>query len=482
MIPLVREIRADDLTPALAYLRCVPRGGAGFLIEGVSEGADGNTTVGRLSVVGFDPLETVRLRGGRVLVNERPIGKTIAALSKHLEQYRFPIGIPSARFTAGAVGYFGYDCVRYLERIPLQKDDGGSAFDECALLICGSYVIFDHAQGRARLVAVARGGGSGAYRTALARLERIARALKRPSPAERAKAPRRRGDAERVFKRAELSLSRAKFGQAIARLKQHIRAGDIFQGVLSERMSFELAADPFDVYRELRTLNPSPYLFFWSDGKHALVGASPEMLVKVEDGFVETCPIAGTRPRGRTHEEDQRFEKNLKASTKERAEHLMLVDLSRNDVGRVSRPGTVDVSEFMRVRRFSHVMHLISTVRGRLRAGLSPWEALLAAFPAGTLTGAPKVRAMQILSELEPVKRGPYGGAFVVQDFGGRLDSAITIRTLFCGPADRRGRRQAFAQAGAGVVLDSQAEREFQEIRSKARSVLQAVANAEEGR
>jgi anthranilate synthase component 1 len=254
------------------------------------------------------------------------------------------------------------------------------------------------------------------------------------------------------------------------RMKEHIRAGDVFQGVISERMRVNLKAHPFRVYRALRMLNPSPYHYYFATAGQAVVGASPEMLLKVgHDGRIETCPIAGTRPRGKDVATDQKMERQLCASVKEKAEHLMLVDLARNDLGRVSEPGTVRVSEFMRVRRFSHVMHLVSTVQGKLSKRHSPWDALIATFPAGTLTGAPKVRAMQIISELEPVRRGPYGGAFVLYDFSGRLDSAITIRTLF---ASKRG---AFLQAGAGIVADSRPEMEYQEILNKARPVLKAI-------
>lgn len=275
-------------------------------------------------------------------------------------------------------------------------------------------------------------------------------------------------------------LGKGAFLEAVARLKGHIRAGDIFQAVLSERLTFPYGGDPFAAYLRLRRLNPSPYLFYVEDGRRAVLGSSPETLVRVAGGVVETHPIAGTRPRGATSAQDTRLAKNLRASPKERAEHLMLVDLARNDVGRVAVPGTVEVPSFMAAERYSHVMHLVSRVRGRLAPGRTAFDALVACFPAGTLTGAPKIRAMQILSEMEPAPRGPFGGAVLYAGFDGSLDAAITIRSLVVEKG--RGRRpgRAHAQAGAGVVFDSQPEREYAEVMAKMGAVLAAAKNPEE--
>jgi anthranilate synthase component 1 len=264
--------------------------------------------------------------------------------------------------------------------------------------------------------------------------------------------------------------------EAVKRIKSHIRAGDIFQCVMSEQFRFELEEDPFEVYRVLRMINPSPYLFFLDFGGEVLLGSSPEMLVRVMNGTVETCPIAGTRPRGKDEAHDKKYERELLSSVKEKAEHLMLVDLGRNDIGRVSRPGTVKVTDFMKVERYSHVMHIVSLVEGKLKRNLSAWEAFCACFPAGTLTGAPKIRAMQILSELEGPRRGTYGGAVLAHDFLGNINSCITIRSLWA-----KG-KNAVIQSGAGVVADSSPTKEYDEVLNKAKAIRSAVAATKEGR
>ncbi|MEE9217773.1 MAG: chorismate-binding protein, partial [Acidobacteriota bacterium] len=394
--------------------------------------------------------------------------------AESLARSRRPVrvaGLP--RFTGGAVGYFGYDLVRLRERLPERVNDDLELPD----LLLGYYdtiLAFDHLKHRILIISnlrVPEQGGDAALRRAYRQtcrcLEEIEAAL--TSPLEVRAEVRRRAPAP-----VQANFARQDFEQAVRAAKEYIASGEIFQVVLSRRQEREATMAPVSVYRALRTINPSPYMFLWSmDGLH-LVGSSPEMLVRAENGRVEMRPIAGTRPRGENEQRDMELERELLSDPKERAEHLMLLDLSRNDLGRVCKYGSVRVQRTMVVERYSHVMHLVSEVEGRLREGVGPLDAMMACFPAGTVSGAPKVRAMEIIEEFEPTRRGPYAGAVGYLDFSGNLDSCITIRTLVM----HDGR--AYVQSGCGVVADSVPEREFEETVSKAQALLRALELAEE--
>jgi anthranilate synthase component 1 len=384
-----------------------------------------------------------------------------------------PVVIPDLPpFTGGGVGYFSYDLVRQFESLPsTAPDDLG--IDDFHVMYFSTILAFDHLRHRIHLIANVfsdRGTQSleAKYRDAVRRIgqieKRLAAPMSLPAPQVHEGLPD-----------PESNVSREAYSRNVEKAKEYIRAGDIFQVVLSQRFSAEVCCDPFDVYRALRFINPSPYLFFLRlDGLY-LIGSSPEMLVKVRDGVVDYGPIAGTRPRGETAEEDQRLAEELLADEKERAEHVMLVDLGRNDLGRVCRYGTVAVSDLMRIERYSHVMHIVSSVRGRLLEGLDAFHALEACLPAGTVSGAPKVRAMEIIEELEPARRGVYGGAIGYIGFSGNFDSCIALRTLVI-----QGTR-GYVQAGGGIVADSDPDKEWQESMNKARALIRALGFAHSG-
>jgi anthranilate synthase component 1 len=442
-----------------------------FLLESV----EGGESVARYSFLGWGPRLILRARGTRITEEaggrRREFeGNVFEALRERLGGAR-PArveGLP--RLTSGAVGYIGYDAVRLLERIP----DGKPDHLGCPDVVFGFHdriAAFDHVRQRIVLMSALRAEGPAEarrrYRQAEEALDAMEAALARPGRrAGRAAASRGR---RRRPARPASNVTRRDFEEKVRAARGHVRAGDVFQVVLSQRFEAPLRRAPFEVYRALRRINPSPYLYFLSDGPVALAGSSPEMLVRVEDGRIETRPIAGTRPRGRNEEEDRRLEADLLGDAKERAEHLMLVDLARNDVGRVAERGSVEVGGLMSVERYSHVMHLVTRVRGRLRPGLDAVDALTACFPAGTVSGAPKVRAMEIIEELEPARRGPYAGAVAYADASGNLDSCITIRTL----VSVGGR--AYVQAGAGIVADSTPAREYDETCRKAEALLAAL-------
>lgn len=448
----VREISVPSLDIIAARTRLVSAGEPSFLLERPEA-----------SYLFLRPYQILSIREGALLLQtgskkQTLPGNPMQALKAHLEQ--FTVGKQDfPRFTAGAVGYLGYDCVQYLEKIALQTEKAKE--DEACFLIFQEAVIIDHAAEKIQLV-VNQFSGEPVF-DAPTRLAAMEQALRAPAVAS-VPVPT---VAEETLPEG---LDRAAFTRAVKAVKQHILAGDTFQCVLAERMEFALPGDPFRAFQALRAQGPAPYHYFFNTADQTLLGASPELLVRVEDGQVETCPIAGTRPRGETPEMDAKLERQLLRSPKERAEHLMLVDLSRNDIGRVCRPGTVRVRDFMQVERFSHVMHLVSLVEGELADGNTALAALFASFPAGTLTGAPKIRAMQIIAKLETTRRGAYGGAVVLYDFRGRLESFITIRSLVAKDG------VAAVQAGAGVVADSVAAREFLEIQHKSRAVRRAIA------
>lgn len=472
-VPVCKEIMADLLTPVSAFLKIAEHSDYAFLLESV----EGGEQVARYSFLGKDPFLLLRAtddgvlieRGGSTTVSDQPFVPTLRTLMAGFQSPYVP-GLP--RFTGGAVGYLGYDTVPWFEPVVLQSaNPSGGGADQAAFMLFDTVLAFDHVQHRILLIANARitqdDDLQSLYQFACAKIEFLEREL------ERSLSTPDRPAAARLDVRS--NIERDRFEQHVRAAKEHIAAGDVYQVVLSQRFEAELGADAFTVYRALRHVNPSPYMFFLRIGGLSIVGASPEMLVRVEGRRIETHPIAGTRPRGHGAEEDQRLAEELKASEKERAEHVMLVDLGRNDIGRVSEYGSVRVPQYMTLERYSHVMHLVSIVEGRLAEGQDRLDALVACFPAGTVSGAPKVRAMEIIASLEPDRRGIYAGAIGYLDFAGNLDFCIAIRTIVI----RDGR--AIVQAGAGIVADSNPTAEYEETRDKARALLRALELAQRG-
>jgi anthranilate synthase component 1 len=462
-VPVFREVPGDTLTPVSAFLALSARSERAFLLESVL----GGERLARYSFLGRDPLATLEVRGNEVLVREGGTEKVdprglFAALRARLGAPPAEIpGLP--RFTGGAVGYLSYDAVRLFERIPDRH--GPADVPLASFAFYRSLVAFDHVQQRLVLIVDTEPGSRRAFAQAqevLDGLEEDLRWQRRPG-AE----PSAGGQPHP----ASLSDG-ASFREAVERAKEYIAAGDIFQVVLSRQQTVPCALDPFRVYRALRMVNPSPYMYFLKDRETTVAGASPEMLVRVEGRQVETRPIAGTRPRGDSEARDEALARELLADEKERAEHIMLVDLGRNDLGRVCRFGSVRVPEFMKVERYSHVAHIVSSVVGELGEGKDALDALAAVFPAGTLSGAPKIRAMEIIDELEPARRGLYGGALGYLDLRGNLDFCIAIRTLVF----REGR--ATLQAGAGIVADSDPGAEERETEAKAGAMFEALGRA----
>lgn len=472
LIPIVRSVPADLLTTVSAFLAVAGDEPDAFLLESVERGEQ----IGRYTFVGARPYMQIRARANQVMVqhgkrSEKRKGNVFQIVKEELRRHRPALvpGLPP--FTAGAVGYFSYDTVRQLENIGQRtKDD--LLLPDCVLMFFDRLLAFDHLRHQIHIIASAdltRETPRKAYDRAVADIEvlekKLARGL-RPAQWQQS------GKKPKTKLKIHAGTSKSGYMKAVERAKEYIAAGDIFQVVLSQRVDFLPAVPPFDIYRALRTVNPSPYMYFLRTGDTHVLGSSPEMLVRVTGRKLEYRPIAGTHPRGRDEVEDHRLEKAMLEDEKERAEHVMLVDLGRNDLGRVSEYGSVKVRDLMYVERYSHVMHLVSALEGKLRPELDAVDALAACFPAGTLSGAPKVRAMQIIEELEPTRRGVYGGSVLYADFAGNLDSCIAIRTLVM-----QG-KQAYLQAGAGIVADSNAEREFEESMNKAQAVLRAVERA----
>ena len=498
LVPVCRTLTADLETPVSAFLRAAWPERECFLLESVENGEQ----VGRYTFIGLAPFKRIVARGREITITE---GKRVVqieddifgvlrrALAGH-KPARLP-GLPP--FTAGAVGFFSYDAVRQIERLPqLAKDELGVP-DAC-LLFFDEVLAFDHVRKEIWLVVTAdltRGKPADAYEKAVGRLDKLEKRLGQPLP----RLPAQTGHGKLKVKHRTPKKS---FLAGVERIKEYIAAGDIFQAVLSQRFDVEPDADSFQVYRALRTVNPSPYMYFLRFspegplggqpepakkssktrkaptalqlGVVELAGSSPELLVRVHDGKVEYRPIAGTRPRGATEAEDQALADEMIHDQKERAEHVMLVDLGRNDVGRVSEFGSVKVEKLMFIERYSHVMHIVSSIEGRLKPELTAVDALRACFPAGTLSGAPKVRAMEILEELEPARRGTYGGAVLYADFSGNLDSCIAIRSMLATGG------KGYVQSGAGIVADSVPELEHQESLNKAQAVIRAIERARE--
>ena len=472
LVPVAKSITADLLTPVSAFLAIAGEEPGSFLLESVEAGE----RIGRYTFLGSRPYMQVQSRGAEITVErrgrvERTTGNIFHAVQQILRQHRAAVVPELPPFTAGAVGYFAYDIVRQLEKIGEHAKDDLHAPD-CVLMFYDRLLAFDHLRHQIHIIASAdltREKPRKAYDRAVADIEaletKLARGLR---PAQWQQSGRKPGAKLKVH----AGTSKSGYMKAVERAKKYIAAGDIFQVVLSQRVDFVPEIPPFDIYRALRTVNPSPYMYFLRTGDIHVLGSSPEMLVRVTGRKLEYRPIAGTHPRGKDEAEDHRLEKAMLEDEKERAEHVMLVDLGRNDLGRVSEYGSVKVRDLMYVERYSHVMHLVSALEGKLRPELDAMDALAACFPAGTLSGAPKVRAMQIIEELEPTRRGVYGGSVLYADFAGNLDSCIAIRTMVM-----RGKK-AYLQAGAGIVADSDPEREFEESMNKAQAVLRAVGRA----
>jgi anthranilate synthase component 1 len=494
LVPVCRTLTADLETPVSAFLRAAWPERECFLLESV----EGGEQVGRYTFIGIQPFKRIVARGRDLTITEgrkttRTEGDIFDVLLNALGGHK-PArlqGLPP--FTAGAVGYFSYDAVRQIERLPARAADELGVPDAC-LLFFDEVLAFDHVRKEIWLVVTAdvtRGKPGEAYETAVARVEKLEKRLARPLP--KLPGSKKQGRGAKAKLKVKHRTAKKDYLAAVARTKEYIAAGDIFQAVLSQRFDVEPGADTFQVYRALRTVNPSPYMFFLrfapegslgpqkiqAKKKNAppaleLAGSSPELLVRVHQGKVEYRPIAGTRPRGATDKEDQALADEMLHDEKERAEHVMLVDLGRNDVGRVSQFGSVKVDRLMFVERYSHVMHIVSTIEGRLKPELTAVDALRACFPAGTLSGAPKVRAMEIIEELEPARRGPYGGAVLYADFSGNLDSCIAIRSMLAIGG------KGYVQSGAGIVADSVPELEYQESINKAQAVIRAIQRARE--
>jgi len=472
VVPVYRQLMADTLTPVSAF-RKIAGGPYAFLFEG----AAGPEKINRYCFLGSAPFAIFLSRGNEVEIREGDSVRRVATDNPFnefralLERFRLaPVeGLP--RFSCGAVGYMAYDVVRFVERLPdCPPDDRG--LPDIYFMFFDEILIFDHRDKSLKVVCSARTDGrdpAAAYADAVRRIDALVETLRTPidSPVDDIAPP------ARVTVPYESNFRRGDYLAGVLKCKEYVKAGDIFQVVPSQRLTVRIACDPLDLYRALRDINPSPYMFYLKMDDLQLVGCSPEVMVRVENRQVTVRPIAGTRRRGATEEEDQRLAEELLADPKERAEHVMLVDLGRNDVGRVCKYGTVKVDELMVIERYSHVMHIVSNVTGELQDGMTALDALMACLPAGTLSGAPKVRAMEIIDEIEPTKRGPYGGSVGYFDFSGNMDTCITIRTaVIQGDV-------AHVQAGGGIVADSVPEREFEETLNKAKALLRAIQLAQ---
>jgi anthranilate synthase component 1 len=474
-IPVHREVLADLDTPLSTYLK-LAEGPYSYLFESVQ----GGEKWGRYSIIGMPCRTVVQIRGHRVQVLEDGIVTESAETPDPLTwvedfqtRYRVPEtgeGLPS--FAGGLVGYFGYDTVRYIEpRLAECPNPDRLGNPDILLMVSEEVVVFDNLSGKLYVICLVDPGRSDAWVVGQRRLDRLVENLREGRPRYRAGGPSQQVTEEHF----ESGFQRQAFEAAVGRIKQYILEGDVMQVVLSQRLSIPVSAAPLDVYRALRTLNPSPYMYFLNMGDFQIVGSSPEILVRLEHGEVTVRPIAGTRHRGATEAEDQSLEADLLADPKERAEHLMLIDLGRNDVGRVAEIGTVKLTEQMLIERYSHVMHIVSNVVGRLRPDLTAIDVLRATFPAGTVSGAPKIRAMEIIDELEPVKRGVYAGAVGYLAWSGSMDTAIAIRTAVIQDGELH------IQVGAGIVADSVPATEWEETMNKGRAMFRAVAMAEQG-
>jgi len=475
LIPVFREIMADMETPVSAF-RNIDRGGPAFLLESV----EGGEKWGRYSFLGVEPRVIFKSKDENIEIitegqGDKRKGDPISALKEILSRYRPVTTDKLSRFYGGAVGYIGYDMVRFFEDLP---DIAASDVDiyDAFFIITDTVLVFDNLEQKIKVIAnaVIEKGDKPAdiYAEAVKKIDGLVGRLKNQ---RRGKDKSSHISHLTSHKDVVSNFSKKKFMDGVLKAKEYIQAGDIIQVVLSQRFETVLNVEPFDIYRALRVINPSPYMFYMRLDGIELVGSSPEILVRVEGKDVDVRPIAGTRPRGKDEAEDKRLEEELLKDPKEIAEHIMLVDLGRNDVGRVAEAGSVSANELMIVEKYSHVMHIVSNVHGQLRKNKDSFDALRSCFPAGTLTGAPKVRAMEIIEEIEPCKRGAYGGSVGYFGFSGNMDMAITIRTLVIKDG------KIYIQAGAGIVADSVPEKEYQETINKAKAMLKAVEMAREG-
>ena len=458
LVPIYREIVADLETPVSAFLK-ISHGGRSFLLESV----EGGQWLARYSFIGTDPYLVVSSSGRAGADPFEPIAQELA---KH--RIISVEGLP--RFTGGAVGYLSYETAARFEDLPTPRRDP-LGLPESQFMFVDTLLVFDHVTHRIKVCSHVRLNGNieKSYQEAVHRIDALVERLRQPlQPHHETAKPHHSSDTG-----LSSNFSRENFEACVAKIKEYITAGEAIQVVLSQRFAKATHVAPLDIYRALRTISPSPYMFFFDMGDFCIIGASPEILLRVEGGAVITRPLAGTRPRGKNPGEDARLEQELRSDEKERAEHIMLVDLGRNDIGRVSEPGSVEVSDLMEVEKYSHVMHLVTHVQGKLRQDMTPFDALRACFPAGTVSGAPKIRAMQIIAELEPEKRGIYAGAVGYFSFTGNMDMAIAIRTIVM----KNG--VAYAQTGCGVVYDSVPQREYEETQNKARGMIKAIEQAE---
>ena len=459
LVPVYREINADLETPVSAYLK-VANGPYSYLLESV----EGGERMARYSFIGTDPQKIIKTGAGEELGAVDPL----KPVEEMLSEYKLADVDYLDKFNGGAVGYIAYDAVRYFEELPTPEIDP-FGLPESIFMLSTTYLVFDHLRHKIKVVSHAhlKGDTRRAYKEAVGRIEEVARRLKRfpniPEPNLDMQT-----DAD-----IEFNMSREYYEDMVNKTREYIIAGDVIQTVVAQRMSRPTSAHPFQIYRSLRAVNPSPYMYYLDMGDFQIVGASPELLVQVVDGKVAVHPIAGTRRRGRDEAEDLELEEELRTDEKERAEHIMLLDLGRNDVGRVSKPGTVEVTQILDIERYSHVIHLVSHVTGQLRDEYTNYDALRACFPAGTVSGAPKIRAMEIIAELEPDRRSVYAGAVGYFDFSGNMDTAIAIRTMVLKDG------VAHVQAGGGIVYDSNPEDEYMETIHKASAVFKAIDQAE---
>lgn len=476
LIPVYREILADADTPVSAFMK-IDDGRYSFLLESV----EGGEKWARYSFLGSRPSVVLRSFGKEVeiirngKIEKRSFHKDpLEAIKDVLSKFR-PVPNPGLpRFFGGAVGFIGYDAVRFFEKIP-DHNKPGINIPDIFFMITDTMLIFDNVSHKIKVVSNAHINGKSvraAYDEAVEKIDFIVNKLKRGRLIGREKRESPRRKKKPVLKS---NFTQPLYEEAVLKAKEYIRAGDIFQVVPSQRFEAKISVEPFQIYRALRLINPSPYMYFLRCGDATVVGASPEVMVRLEADRIDLRPIAGTRRRGNSEEEDTALEKELLADPKERAEHIMLVDLGRNDVGRVSEPGSVNVTELMIIERYSHVMHIVSNVRGSLAPGYDSYDVVRACFPAGTVSGAPKIRAMEIIEELEPTRRGPYAGAVGYFGFSGNMDTCITIRTLVVKD------NVAYIQAGGGVVADSVPALEYQETVNKAKAMMRAVEMAERG-
>ena len=475
VVPLVKTVMADLLTPVSAFLRIERQSPRAFLLESI----EGGEKIARYSFLGCAPHTIVHARAGQVTIeqadgSQQTIERPMLDVLRDLMHEHKPVkltGLPP--FSCGAVGYFGYDAVRWFERLPNRAEDDLN-IDTAVVMFFSNILAFDHVKHQIHIISNVFTDGERdgsklrdkyiAACSEIARLEAsLAAPVEPPPPGRRTESPQIRSNMTKEY-----------YVSAIEKIKDYIKAGDAFQVVFGQRFETDITVHPFQIYRALRVVNPSPYMFFLKlGGEETVLGASPEMLVRCTDRQLEYRPIAGTYPRGKSEAEDQEFAEKLLQDEKERAEHIMLVDLGRNDLGRVAEYGSVKVADLMFVERFSHVMHLVSSLKANLRDGLDCFDALAATFPAGTVSGAPKVRAMEIIDELEATRRGAYAGSVLYFDYSGNLDSCIALRTMYA-----RGNR-AYIQAGGGIVADSVPETEFQETVNKSRALVRAIEMAE---